>query len=383
METVINRSKPIKPTRTRNRTAGEGSISQRASDNLFIAQLTLGYDDNGKQIRKSVSAKTRKECAEKLKALINDRDKGELIKSSKITVKDWLLDWLNNYKKLTIKQTTYDSYIININNHLIPQIGKTELQKLTTEQIQKMINDMVDKKLTKTIRYSAYILSSSLKQARKLKMIVSNPCDNIVLPKSTSKPIRILTIEELKHFKETIKDHYLYPAFLIQMTTGIRKGEVLSIGWDDVNLDEGYISIRKNLVKTSKGVILDTPKTKNSIRDVPIIAEVVLLLMNLKNNKTGGLVFTTSSGKYIHPRNYQRSFDMLLKKAGLIKPEMPKPRIHDLRHTFATMLIENGLDIKSVSSILGHSNCTFTANVYVHTNIKKSFVINKIRSVFG
>lgn len=350
---------------------GEGSISQRKKDGLWIGQVTLGIDPRScKQIRRTVCAKTRKECADKVNKLITDRDSGSLVKTDKLTVEQWLTQWLENYKKVNIKQTTYDSYNLTIKKHLVPQIGSCQLQKLTTNMVQKLIKDMIAKDFSaRTIEYAVYVLSSAIIHAKKLQLVKSNPCDNVELPKKQNRRITTFEVDELMKFKQTMKDYYLSPAFLLQMTTGIRRGECLGLTWECVNLDEKYISIRHHLVRTTQGVFLETPKTQNSIRDIPLTCEMVEVLRKLKGNKKKGLVFTTNNGNYIDPRSYQRSFDMMLEKAGLIVAGQPKPRIHDLRHTFATQLIANNVDLSTTSLLLGHSNTKFTANVYVHPSM--------------
>lgn len=131
-----------------------------------------------------------------------------------------------------------------------------------------------------------------------------------------------------------------------------------------------YISIKQHILNTSVGLMIETPKTVNSIRNIPLLPELVERLNELKGDKEKGLIFQTSKSNPIHPRCYQRSFDMLLERAGLISKDIPKPRIHDLRHGFATQLIKNGVDIKTVSLLLGHSNVNFTANTYVHPNLE-------------
>lgn len=358
-----------KKTRTsvRRRGRGEGSISQSKTTGRWVGQVTLGIDPKTcKQIRKTFNADTRKEVAEWVNKQIADKQKGELVKTNKLTVQDWLHQWLNIYKKVNIKQTTYDSYNITINTHLNPAIGNMQLQKLNTNLVQKMINDMIaNGASSRTIEYSIFVLSSALKQAIKNRLIPFNVAEHVELPKKTKKQITPLTLEQINKFKEATKEYYLYPAFLLQITTGIRRGEVLGLTWENVNLKQGYISIKQHLVVTTKGIFLETPKTENSIRDIPLTKEMIQVLKDFRMGKLPrGLVFTTSEGNYVHPRSYQRSFDMMLKRA-----DIPKIRIHDLRHGFATQLLASDVDIKTVSELIGHSDVRFTANVYVHPSM--------------
>lgn len=363
-----------KETRVRRRGNGEGTISQRADGN-WVGQITIGIDPfTCKQIRKSIVRKSRQEVSEELKKLLADKQKGKVVANNKMTVEKLMNDWLES-KKVNLKQTTLDSYKNTIDIHIIPKIGKIEIQKLDASKIQKQIvTDMMDKNTfsSRTIDYTLYVLSYGLKFAIKKNLLVNNPCTDVIRPKQNKKDIVVLTPDELSKFKETIKDYYLETAFLLQIYTGIRKGECLGLDWQNVHLDEPipYISIKKHLVSTNKGMVLDTPKTTSSIRDIPLTADLADRLRKLKGDKKKGIVFTTSTGNYIHGRSYQRSFDYILEKAGLIVEGNPKPRIHDLRHGFATQLIKNSVDLKTTSILLGHSNVKFTANCYVHPQLE-------------
>jgi len=164
-----------------------------------------------------------------------------------------------------------------------------------------------------------------------------------------------------------------------QMTTGLRRGELLGLTWENIYLDEGYISIKQHLIVTTKGAMIETPKTPSSIRDIPLTAEVIELLRKHKGQNTQGFAFTTDQGNYIHPRSYQCTFDMLLRKANL-----PKIRIHDLRHGFATTMLGNGVDLATTSLMLGHSDPKFTARVYVHPTMEmKSKAMNKMSEIMN
>lgn len=376
---------------SKRRGNGEGTISKRKDGN-WVGQITIDIDPKtGQQHRKSIVRKTRKEVSEEIARLLSEKQSGLLVTPNKLIIESWLNHWLSVYKKSFIKPTTYDSYNNTISTHLIPTLGKLQLQKLTPSIIQKLVNDMCTNDLSpRTVQYTIYILSCALKKAVQLKYISHNPCTCIELPKHTRKPINVFTEKEMHQFITVLEEfrvettalktrhHPLYPAFLLQLMTGIRRGEVLGLTWEHIHLDQEYISIRQQLIKTSTGVLIDTPKTSTSIRDIPLPKLLVDILQNYTDNKTG-FVFTTSKGKPVHPRSYQRTYDMLLKRAGLIIPGKKKPRIHDLRHNFATHLLASGVDIKTCSDLLGHADVRFTANIYTHPTMPmKRTAINTI-----
>jgi integrase len=208
-------------------------------------------------------------------------------------------------------------------------------------------------------------------------MIDHNPCELIEKPKVHKKEMKIWSSEQLLKFKEVSKDYYLEAAMHLLMY-GLRRGEILGLTIENLHLDEGYISIRNNLVITSDGIRLEsTTKTSASSRDIPIAKDTIELLRKHIGNKKAGLVFTTSEGNYIHPRSFQRSFDMLLKKASL-----PKIRLHDMRHSSCSLLITNGCDLKTVSQLIGHANTRVTTDIYLHSTMaNKRQAINILDSL--
>jgi len=176
--------------------------------------------------------------------------------------------------------------------------------------------------------------------------------------------MKIWSLDQLLKFKEIIKDYYLEPAMHLLMH-GMRRGEILGLCCENLHLDDGYLSIRNNLVITSKGLFLEpTPKTSASSRDIPLTKETVESLRKHVGDKKTGLVFLTKYDNYVHPRSFQRSFDMLLKQADL-----PKIRLHDMRHSTASLLLTNGTDLRSVSDILGHANTRVTTDIYLHSTM--------------
>lgn len=352
-------------TRVRRRGNGDGSISQRA-DGYWVGQVTLGIDPRTcKQIRKSVVRKSRQDVLNEIKKMHTSQQQGTLIKADKITtLEQWLNQWLEGYKKVSLKATTYSNYKAAI-NWITPNLGAYKLQKLDHTAIQAFIHTMLNKNLSpRTVNDCISLLKNALNYAVKHKLIESNPCDLVERPKIPKTEKKIWSSIQLQKFKEEIKDYYLEAAMYLLMH-GMRRGEILGLCCENLHLNEGFISIRNNLVITSQGVRLEpTPKTSASTRDIPLTKETIELLRRHVGNRKTGLVFTTSEGNYIHPRSFQRSFDMLLKRARL-----PKIRLHDMRHSTASLLLTNGTDLRSVSDILGHASTRVTTDIYLHSTM--------------
>lgn len=349
---------------------GEGSIT-RKPDGKFLGMVTVGINPKtGNPIRKSITTKTRREAADWVNEQTSAKKKGELVQNNKIKLAEWVVKWIETYKKISIKTYTYEQYRYLIDQYIIPAIGEQPIQKLTTDTVQMFISNLIaDGLSSRTTRYIFFVLKSALNKAVTNRIISKNPCDDTVLPKKTQKQAKILTGDELTKFLNCLEtggkdggNYYLYPAFLLQIATGLRRGEVLGLLWENVNLKEEYLEVKQHLTASIKsGIFIGPPKTRASVRRIPLPKIVIDVLTKYKNGKTTGFVITTSNGNYIHPSNYKRSFNIFLEKAGL-----SKIRIHDLRHTFSTLMVASGADIKMVSEIIGHTDVNFTASVYLH-----------------
>ena len=352
-------------SRVRRRGNGDGCISQRA-DGYWVGQITIGINPKTlKQIRKSVVRKSRQEVVTELRKMQNNQSKGILVKTDhNTTVEQWLKQWLNGYKKVSVKPTTYSDYQAII-DWIKPELGSYKLQKLDHIAIQKFIHTMLNKGLSsRTVNDCVSLLNNALNYAIKHGLIESNPCRLVEKPKIHKKEMKIWNVDQLLKFKEICKGYYLEAAMDL-LIYGLRRGEILGLTVENVHLNEGYISIRNTLVITSSGVILQpTPKTSASLRDIPLAQDTVSLLKATIGDKKSGLVFTTKTGNCIHPRSFQRSFDMLLKKAGL-----PKIRLHDMRHSSCSLLLTHGCDLKTVSQLIGHANTRVTTDIYLHSTL--------------
>ena len=215
---------------------------------------------------------------------------------------------------------------------------------------------------TKTVRNIHQIISSALKLAVEQRLIARNPADGCALPKAERKEMQTLPVEQLTSFLREAKDSGVYELYYLDLATGLRRGELLGLKWTDVDLDRGVLKIQR-AISRQNGKVVEAPlKTKNAYRTLPLSADAIDVLMQ-QRRKTGNSewVFPSPTGGPMSPDSVLHMLHRVLKRAGL-----PKVRFHDLRHTFATLALQNGVDVKTVSGVLGHFSAGFTLDTYAH-----------------
>ncbi len=341
-----------------------------------MGKIMIGRKIDGKPNRISVYGKTKGEVLNKLRDLSHSVQYGTYIEPSKVTFGEWLIKWLKDYKSIKLKPRTYDTYETQINYHIVPKLGFILLKDLKTYHIQNFYQGKFDngKGLSSaTIRKMHNIIKSSLVKAIDSELINKNPCKGIDLPPLEQKNIKAFTSEEQINFFETSNNYDLNNAFILAVDTGLRMGEIIPLTWKDIDLKEGYVSVTKNVmyVKDRENItgnknmliIQDTPKTKSSIRKVPLTQRVLKMLKEIKLEKSlnSNLLFASRKNTYINPRNFERAFQDCIKRAGI-----EKCNSHTLRHTFATRCFECGVPAKIVSKWLGHSKVSHTLDIYTH-----------------
>ena len=217
----------------------------------------------------------------------------------------------------------------------------------------------------KTVRNIHQIISSALKLANEQRLIARNPADGCALPKAERKEMQTLPVEQLTSFLREAKDSGVFALYYIDLTTGLRRGELLGLKWSDIDLEKGDLRVQRQIGRIN-GKIIETPlKTKNAYRTLPLSADAIDVL-KMQKCKVGNSewVFPSPTGGPMSPDSVLHMLQMLqrvLKRAGL-----PRIRFHDLRHTFATLALQNGVDIKTVSGMLGHFSAGFTLDTYAH-----------------
>ena len=360
----------------KKRANGEGSIRKR-KDGRWEGRYTAGHDPaTGKTIYKNVLGKTQAEVKEKLKRAIEDCAKLDMSKVGQYTVGQWMDVWFENYAKIKVRPSSHQTYRGYIENHIKPNIGNIPLNKLTSLELQKLYKKLLgngrverieSKKQpkglsAKTVRNISQIISSALNLAIEQRLLLSNPANTCALPKLEHREMKTLPAEHLTSFLREAKESGVFEMYYIELATGLRRGELLGLKWSDIDLEHGSLRVQRQIARID-GEIVEAPlKTKNAYRTLLLSADAIDVLKTQKKKcGTSPYVFPSPTGGPISPDSVLHMLHRVLKRAGL-----PKVRFHDLRHTFATLALQNGVDIKTVSGMLGHFSAGFTLDTYAH-----------------
>jgi integrase len=355
------------------RNNGEGSII-KLKNGRYMGKIMIGRLPSGTPNRKTVYGDTQAEVLEKINEIKYEYNHGLYIEPNRIQLGEWLPIWLKTFKKKKLKARTYDTYESQINAHIIPALGNLALKDLTSFHIQNFYNELSDDNLSSaTIRKIHQIINSALDKAQEQKMIRFNPAESVELPPLEQIPVMAFSREEQAIFFEAAKGYYYYEAYIFEVDTGVRDGELFPLTWKDIDFEKGYVQINKTLIfvkdrenKSDNSYILkvqDSTKTKAGVRKIPLTKRSLHMLkeLKLKNGNRSELVFPSKSGTFINPRNFLRSFKTICEKTGL-----EGFNCHTLRHTFATRCFEKGIKPKIVSRWLGHKKVEHTLNIYTH-----------------
>ena len=365
----------------KKRASGEGSIRKRP-DGRWEGRYIAGHDENGKAIRKNVLGKSQAEVKEKLRKAIEISQQLDISRSDSYTVEAWCKTWFELYSKPNIRPSTQERYWNHIRFHVVPWLGKIKLAKLTSRDIQKMYNEVKDHGRIKkgpndhhdSSLTASYIQSlhrmfhMCLDRAVKENLILRNPSDDCILPKREKKEMKTLKPEDMKAFLQEADRRGVLPMFYLELCSGLRRGELCALQWKDLDVKSRTISVSKQAVRVKGGgVDIATPKTATSIRIEYIPQEAVDMLIaeHEKHPDNIWLFPSPVTGEMYYPDALSALNTKILKSLG-----MEHMRFHDLRHTFATMALQSGVDIRTVSGMLGHADPGFTLRTYTHTNPK-------------
>jgi integrase len=374
------------------RSNGEGTIFKR-SDGRWCGAYYVGNK------RKFVYGKTQKMVKERLQQL--KQESSEEKQDSK-TFGNWVLEYLENYKKNDIKESTYGTYLVYYRKHIQnSEIGKKTLEELTTDDLQKYYNKMLQSDLSaKTVRHLSVIINEALRQAVKLRKIKVNVNASVVLPKKIKFEGKTLSKEDVARLADKAKDEELYSLVMTTIFTGMRKGEVLGLTWDCVHLEQGCLDVKKSLCRVvdhmdekgkmvSKLVLLE-PKNKSSIREIPLPDFIVDILRKHRDQQLNhqvewadiynnqNLVFAREDGNFLSPRQVLADYYKMLDKYGI-----ERVRFHDLRHTYASLLMESETDLKVIQELMGHSSISTTMDIYTHLKMEqKRNSVEKMADLF-
>lgn len=304
-----------------------------------------------------------------------------------MTYKNWMEEWLTHYIKPSSKQRTYELYCKIARTHILPRLGSYELTELTPFVLQKFVTDLTvngnkrtEKGLSPNfVKTIISVVQNSLKTAHLVGYLPEYTANKIKRPKIIEKQVDCFSLAEQKKIETAAlsakKDKY--KGIVLCLYTGLRIGELLALSWKDIDLEKGILTVSKTCrdgnINGKHVRISDTPKTENSRRQIPLSKTLVKMLKEMK--KKSKCEFVIADGeKPVFIRSYQRTFELFLKKLKL-----PHKGFHSLRHTFATRALECGMDVKSLSEILGHKNAMITLNRYAHSLWEhKAEMMNKL-----
>ena len=340
------------------------------------------HPETGKRIIKNVLGKTQAECKAKLKKAIEESQSLDVGRADEYTVATWLRSWYEIYAKPNIRISTANRYQLMVEQYTIPRIGSIKLTKLTSRDLQKLYKDLmengrIDRKSghgnpglsSTTVRSLHLMLHNAFERAIKERLILRNPTEDCIAPKVQKIEMQILPPEHIKDYLEAADRRGLLPMFYLELVTGLRKGEITALLWSDLDAKNKTISVSKQYIKNPNGELtLSRPKTETSVRKISIPQEAVDLLMaeHGKHPETPYMFPSPVTGEMYYPDSVVNLHKKILKDAGL-----PHIRFHDLRHTFATLALQNGVDVKTVSSMLGHYDAGFTLRTYTHATRQK------------
>ncbi len=375
---------------------GEGSIYQRASDKLWIGTY---YVDSKV---KTVSAKKYEDCLNKLREKQQQVSSGQYVEPDKMTLENWMLKWFETYVQPVRKGSTADTCHLIITKHINPSIGKVKLQQLRCDHIQAFINKLRNEGnngkgcAPATIKRIIAVLHTALEQAITNKLINSNPCSKraITLPKQAQEEVEVLQDWEYSKLLEVIPENNEGRAILLMLNTGLRASEVCGLRWQDISDD--FLTVNQTCMRMyeyegtkQKGTKMGfgIPKSKKSHRDIPL-TKTMQAMLNRQHMYVNGLrakavkdyeegksdkdwqehdlVFCTKVGEPMENRNILRTYHRILAAAGL-----NQRGLHTLRHTFATRALAKGIDVRTLSELLGHEDVSTTLNLYCHSSLEK------------
>ena len=360
----------------KRRANGEGNIRKR-KDGRWEGRYTAGRNPaTGKAIYKNVLGKTQAEVKEKLKKAIEEAKGLDVAKAESYTVGQWMDVWYEYYAKIKVRPSSHKTYEGYIKNHIKPSIGSIPLTKLTTLDLQRLYQKLLTegrvdrleaqnqpKGLSpKTVRNINQVISSAMHLAIQQHLIAQDPTDGCALPKTEHREMQTLSADQLAAFLLEAKHSGVFEMYYIELATGLRRGELLGLKWEDIGFDNRTLRVRRQVGRIN-GEVREAPlKTKNAYRTISLGADAIGVLRQQREKQpSSSYVFPGPTGGPIAPDSVLHMLHRVLDRAGL-----PEIRFHDLRHTFATLALQNGVDVKTVSGMLGHFSAGFTLDTYAH-----------------
>ena len=352
------------------RSHGAGAIYRRSDGRWAAAHYVL--QPNGGRTRRAVYGKTRKEVADRLAELITKTAAGIPLAVDSWTVERYAEYWLTRVVAPRLRPATLSSYRENLRLHIVPTLGRVRLRALTPSQVRTLLAAKAASGLgPRSVQIVHSTLRTMLAEAVREELVERNVAAVVRAPRVAHVEVRPWSPEEAGQFLAAVAHHRLYALFAVGVAVGVRKGELLALRWLDVDLESGLIHVRQNVQRLPGGLVFGPPKSAKSRRTIPLPATSMKVLRAHRAGHAAemlalgppwvdsGLVFTSSVGTVIEPRNLTRFFDEQIAKAGI-----RRIRFHDLRHTCASMLLAQGVPARVVMDVLGHSQLAITTDLY-------------------
>ena len=360
----------------KRRKPGSGSVHLR-KDGRWEGRYVVEYDQRGYPVTKNCLARTKSECLQKLKALREACQPPARPKAivSNMPFGDWLDHWYQTYSMPALRPSTQQEYELRIYRHIIPALGEIPLNQLTEADLQQFYCQLKNQgRLNRTELYGPGLSDRSVRgchitcraalaRAVEEGLLPVNPASSCKLPGEGKREVRVLTREEMQRLLIQAKADGCYELLLLELSAGLRRGELLALQWDDLDLETGELRVSRQVSRVRGKLTVSRPKTDAALRTIVLSPAVTEQLRRYQECATSRWIFP-SPKKADSPRDpaaVRKLLRRVLERAGC-----PKIRFHDLRHTFVTTALEYGMDVKTLSAVVGHRSSSTTLNVYTH-----------------
>jgi integrase len=367
----------------------ERNISFDDERKLFYVNMDYGNDEKGIRIKKTKTFIKKSEALKALKEFEADKTKGSLVAPSSTTFQDWIQYWIEDVKSMQCAETTLYGYRNIINNHLIPILGKCKLQDMSVTMLNKYFKKKQTEGLTKTtIRKHYDLLKSVFKQALDEEKILKNPLDKIDPIKPEDKEMNFYNTDQLKTLFAIIEDDRMEIVVKLAGLLGLRREEIAGLKWKNVDFEDKTIKISEVRTQAGKDTIEKGTKTKSSKRTLHMPDEILELLKKIRSIQEENQKILLCEFEYVvawdDGKPYRPNYLSDLFKKIIDDHKLPPLRLHDLRHTFASLANELGISLYDISKALGHGDVGVTSKVYTHSFDKThKSAISKIASILS
>ena len=359
------------------RPKGDGMVRKR-KDGRWESRIVIGHKADGTPIHKSAVAKTQKELLQKIKVIKEQYDGVDLSEECHITLREWFNKWLDEYGAPTLRKSTLMGYK-QMAERMCEYLGDKEVSRITTADIQRMYNHLrsngrmfADSKMGKalapaTVRGYHMFLHEVMDAAERANLVPRNPTSGTTIPKLERTEKTVLTDDQLETFMSAIeKEPVWFDFFYLEITVGMRIGEISTLKWTDFSAKDKTLHIQRTATRTEDGLEVGDTKTSTGNRIVRLPESAYQMLLRRKSDAVTEWIFPSliDPRTHVSPSSAYHRLKQILKENNL-----PSMRFHDLRHTFATHALKIGVDPKTLSGILGHTNASFTLDTYTHITV--------------